>query len=107
MSNLEKATKNMEKESKKLSEAVNSITGTNCVTVYSVLKESGVKFSQADITKIGQAVVKKLGKINRPKERQQEIFDGKEYTPNVFVYQESEVESIQEVIVEYYSNLKK
>ena len=62
----------MAKATKKRSETVNSITGTNCVTVYRVLKESGVKFSQADITKIGQAVVKKLGKINRPKERQQE-----------------------------------
>jgi len=72
------------------------------MTIYSILKDSGVKFSKEDCNKIGAITSKSVTKIDRVK--QTETFDGKEQFAYVNVYSSQDKEAIYEIISNYYTN---
>ncbi len=101
MSKLTKALDKLDKANKNLSETVSGITGTNLITVYHLLLESGVKFTQKDCITIAldvsKAIVSKGDKI-----AQIETWEGKNYTFTVHAYPETNRKQIEKIIVKYF-----
>lgn len=70
------------------------------MTIYEVLKQSGVSFTVQDITEIGvrvKAEIKPIGVV-----RQTEKWGDKENTISVNSYCQSEADEIQGIIIEYF-----
>lgn len=72
------------------------------MTIYNILKESGVKFTHADCLAIGTIVreqIKPIGKVT-----QFEKWDDKEKSVTVNKFDESATEKIQGIIIDYFQN---
>lgn len=96
----EKAIDAMNKASDNLAETVNSITGTNVITIYSVLKESKVAFTKEDATEIGIRVKKEIAPVGKIK--QAETWGDKTQYAHVNSFCMSEADNIQGIIIEYF-----
>lgn len=72
------------------------------MTIYQILKESGISFTKDDCNKIGIEVAKTIK--GGEKIKQLETFGEKSFTETVRPYAEENRGAIEEIISNYYAN---
>lgn len=72
------------------------------ITIYQLLKESGVKFTKSDAENIGMRA-RDAAKPLRPKVNRKETYEGKKQTYRVNSYSDSDRAIIEETISNYFA----